>query len=538
LKSGFAFLLTIAAVLPPARAALTWSGCAAVQPSEFSLVRLIGKSSTNAPQTVDTSLTEPIKLAFDMDAAGNVDVYWVERFGAVKRYSVASKTVTLVGKLNPGTLNEDGLVGIVMDPGFKSNHWMYLYYSFGTEFRVSRFTLKDGKLDMASEIVVLHIPSDRDKNHTGGPMVFDAYGDMWISVGENSAGQRASANTNDLRGNILRIHPTPDGKYSIPAGNWKATLTGSYSAADLEKIKPEIYVKGNRNPYTIYVDPVRRWLTWGEVGPDWYDSGDWGHPTEEHNLAKAPGFYGWPIFAGPNLCSAACTQDPKAPKVTTSGVTGVVNLPPAIVPIHPYPRSAALSGPIYRYDGDNPSKIKLPPHFDRKWFLCDFRSLFDAATLSDDGTKITAEDTVFRNLLTYGGTNSSSQVDVQQGPDGALYVINYNGWYTTVPSTNIARIEYHGTCLPATPKLEQPTAMAAGQANLPVPGVTVEKSAVSITAYGSHRLRLFDLQGKEVFSANGDGPARYQLPPAADASVRILEVGNASGTLTRTLLQP
>jgi cytochrome c len=36
---------------------------------------------------------------------------------------------------------------------------------------------------------------------------------------ENWDAQRTAANTNDFRGKILRIHPEPDGSYTIPAGN-------------------------------------------------------------------------------------------------------------------------------------------------------------------------------------------------------------------------------------------------------------------------------------------------------------------------------
>jgi len=31
--------------------------------------------------------------------------------------------------------------------------------------------------------------------------------------------QKSASNENDLRGKILRIHPQPDGTYTIPSGN-------------------------------------------------------------------------------------------------------------------------------------------------------------------------------------------------------------------------------------------------------------------------------------------------------------------------------
>ena len=61
---------------------------------------------------------------------------------------------------------------------------------------------------------------------------------------------RTAANTNDLRGKILRIRVKDDGSYEIPEGNLFAPGTA--------KTRPEIYVMGDRNPYriSVFIDPV------------------------------------------------------------------------------------------------------------------------------------------------------------------------------------------------------------------------------------------------------------------------------------------
>ena len=64
---------------------------------------------------------------------------------------------------------------------------------------------------------------------------------------QNNDAQRSSANTNDLRGKVLRIRPAADGTYTIPAGNLFAPGTAN--------TRPEIYTMGTRNPYRISVDP-------------------------------------------------------------------------------------------------------------------------------------------------------------------------------------------------------------------------------------------------------------------------------------------
>src|SRR5690606_8679508 len=106
--------------------------------------------------------------------------------------------------------------------------------------------------------------------------------------------QKGSANTNDLRGKILRIRPQADGTYTVPDGN--------LFPKGMEKTRPEIYVMGTRNPYRISVDSKTGYLYWGDVGPDaGQDSvGRGPKAVDEINQARKPGFYGWPYFVGDN----------------------------------------------------------------------------------------------------------------------------------------------------------------------------------------------------------------------------------------------
>lgn len=511
-----------------AGSALSWPGCEDLKESEFRKVDFVTRTS-------DPTLAEPLKMTFDMDASGNTDVYFAERPGSVKRFSFATGTVTLVGKVATTTASEDGLTGIVLDPGFKANRRLYLFYSSGPEFRLSRFTLAGNlTLDMASEVVVLRVPSQRGKVHTGGSMFFDAYGDLWLSVGDNGAGEAGPANSNDLRGAVLRIHPRDDGSYSIPKGNWKETLTG-YSAADLQKVRPEIYVKGVRNAYTIGVDPVRRWLVWGDVGPDVPQTG---LTTEEHNLVTKPGFMGWPYFAGANRVLTG-GKVPSAPVNDAAGNTGLVNLPPAVPATRPYFRSTAMTGPIYRYDGDSPSRIKLPPHLHRKWLMADYRAAlipgqagrwFAAGTVDEAGNGLVGALEPFLPP----GMAFNRIVDAQVGPDGALYVVNYAGWYSTSPQTHLSRVEYTGACRPTEPKLERPAPTRAGP--LPaIQGARLDGADLVLSGAGGHRVTLVDAKGKVLAARQGRGSARYTFPEASRAGLCFLRVVTSEGAWTRSL---
>src|SRR5690606_39833495 len=67
-----------------------------------------------------------------------------------------------------------------------------------------------------------------------------------------------------------------------------------HDALPISIVKPEIYVKGSRNPYVFGVDPYRLgWLAWSECGPD-----RGGERAEEHNFTTAPAFSGWPFWVG------------------------------------------------------------------------------------------------------------------------------------------------------------------------------------------------------------------------------------------------
>src|SRR5690606_24862811 len=75
--------------------------------------------------------------------------------------------------------------------------------------------------------------------------------------------RRTAGNTNDLNGKILRIHPEPDGTYTIPEGN---LFTGMEEGGG--KTRPEIYVMGLRTQSLLQVDPNTDWVTTACVRPD------------------------------------------------------------------------------------------------------------------------------------------------------------------------------------------------------------------------------------------------------------------------------
>lgn len=552
-----AALMAALSLLPLALAQAQWTypGCADVTNADFRFETLAQRG-----QASDPDMNEPLKMAFDM-TDGVVDVYYVERKGKLKVWSGASKTSKVLGQFQvegaTGT-SEEGLLGVVLDPGFQRNKWIYLFWTPANpvEYRLSRFTLAGERLDMATEKVLLRFPHEtRACCHNGGGMQFDAYGDLWITTGGNGSNQGGpldevnvhyseedgSSNTADLRGGVLRIHPddSPRG-YGIPKGNFgeyfadRAQSSGQAALAaqyrDTALVKPEIYIKGGRNPYTMTLDPVRRWITTGDVGPDN------GAQMEEHNLYKAPAFSGWPYFAGKNLMHRG-NKDPNAPTNTSKWNKGLKTLPPATPAIRSYGTATAVTGPIYRYDGDLQSAVKFPPHFHRKWFIAEFKqNWIRVATLDEAGTRIEKEDVIFQNH------RFTNPLDMQMGPDGALYVLNYAGYFNSTAATSIVKVSYAGTCRPALPKLEMANTSAVARLAGPT-GSALEAGVVLLgldralrlapgRAHRNLRFELVDLNGRLNYAGRvPSGAASVRVPESAGSGLFRLRILDSEGRL-------
>ncbi|SBT45902.1 ThuA domain-containing protein [Micromonospora narathiwatensis] len=322
--------------------------------------------------------------------------------GTIHRWDPKTKQVKLLTTLavmgNRGSgselvKNEEGLVGITLDPKFAENGWVYAYWmpheSIDRDRRigqrtVSRFSYDPVKqaIDQGTRKDLLHWDTQiHSCCHAGGGMTFDESGNLYIGSGDsNSSGgsdgysgnnwtqewkgtsfqdaRRTSGNTNDLNGKILRIHPEPDGTYTVPNGN---LFTGREEGGG--KTRPEIYVMGVRNIARIAWDPVNHWLTAAWVGPDA------GGPSPELGPAKyetatiitSAGNQGWPYCMGnrqpyrdrsttdANVLTGWYDCDNL--KNTSPRNTGLVNIPPARDNMIWY--SPQGGGPVYpkRTDG-------------------------------------------------------------------------------------------------------------------------------------------------------------------------------------------
>ncbi|WP_332367554.1 PQQ-dependent sugar dehydrogenase [Spirosoma telluris] len=264
-----------------------------------------------------------------------------------------------------------------------------------------------------------------------------------------------SANTNDLRGKIIRIHPEADGTYTIPEGNLFPKGT--------QKTRPEIYTMGHRNPFRISVDPKTGFLYWGDIGPDASQPNDKRGPAgqDEVGQARKAGNYGWPYFVGDNkpyhqynfaTGESGPLYDPAQPINKSVNNTGLNQLPPAQKAFmwYPYAESkefplvgsggrSAMAGPVFYRDQFGAAKRPFPDYYDGKLLTYEWmRGWLMAVTLDASGNYKSME----RVMPSY---KFSNPMDMEFGPEGDLYMLEYgSGWFTQNDDARLVRIEYNG----------------------------------------------------------------------------------------------
>jgi len=439
-------------------------------------------------QLLTGTLFEPTEMAI----LPNYDVLIAQRRGEIMLYKNGTKSVKQAGFLDvywkthtKGVNAEEGVLGLQIDPDFKTNHFVYVYYSPADTSvnRLSRFTMAGDTIDNKTEKVVLEMYSQREICcHTGGSIAFGPDRTLFLSAGDNSTpfderkeksydthafaplddrpeylnhdARRSAGNTNDLRGKILRIKMNEDGTYTIPEGNLFKPGT--------PKTRPEIYVMGDRNPYRISVDQKNGFLYWGEVGPDAQaDSLDTRGPRgyDEFNQARKAGFFGWPLFVGNNYAYHAYDYatgvsgpafDPLHPVNNSKNNTGLTDLPPAQPAFIWYPYAAspdfpqvgtggrnAMAGPAY-YTDMFPKATRMPDYFNKKVVFYDWiRGFVKLLTLQPNGDLDKMEPFM-------AGTKFNNVIDMETGPDGKIYMLEYgSGWFSKNKDAGIARIDYN-----------------------------------------------------------------------------------------------
>lgn len=418
-----------------------------------------------ARATLTSALKSPMALAV---TPAN-EVYVIERTGEVWFYSPVSGWVVQALRLEVDTAQENGLLGIALDPRFTENRHVYLYFSAPLvepvpasgppgENVLARFTADaDGMLDVATGRELLRVPSERRCCHEGGSLAFGADETLFLSTGDNTSpfesngaapldgrpgrerydSRRTAGSPFDLRGKILRLNR--DG--SVPDGN--------LFPKDGTLGRPEIYAMGVRNPFRIAADPADHRLFFGDIGPDSVsDTARGPRGYDEINLALAPGDYGWPYCIGANLGYAnfdyvagvarerfRCTStvapvfayDYATPEPAAVGT--------ALDDDGEFVGRAAIAGTVYRSQPDADSAF--PPWFAGTLLMAEWtRDRLIAVDVDPTGRLRRAERFLASEPF-------RRPIDLEVGPDGALYVLEFgSGFWGENQDARLTRVEY------------------------------------------------------------------------------------------------
>ncbi|MEV6300301.1 PQQ-dependent sugar dehydrogenase [Actinoplanes sp. NPDC051861] len=468
---------------------------------------------------------EPMALAVLPDGR----VLHTARTGEVRVHEPSTGRNVLAATLDVYQHDEEGVQGVAIDPDFEHNKWVYIYYSpplntptddpetpttnegdapaegtaadfapFKGLLRLSRFKLYGNTLKLHTEQKIIDVATDRGQCcHVGGKIDFDRHGNLFLSTGDDSNpffsdgfvpiderpnrnpvfdAQRTSANTNDLRGKLLRIKVGKNGGYTVPRGNLFKPGT--------PKTRPEIYAMGLRNPFRFTVDPHTSAVYMADYSPDARAANPARGPAGHGRwmVIDKPANYGWPYCVQPDMpyvdydfatgvsgapfnCAAPVNESPRN--------TGLRNLPPVerseiaysygLSPTFPELGTGGIGpmgGPVYDYDRRSKSRIKWPSSFDGLPLFAEWTRDWVKA-LHVDRTGVTQIDAVLPELV------FDNPMDLEFGPDGALYVLEYgDGYFAENPDAQLSRFDFvRGNRTPIPRASATPT---SGQAPLTV----------------------------------------------------------------------
>ena len=530
---------------------------------------------------------EPMDLAVLPDGS----VLHTTRGGTIWHNDAATGVNSVAGTIDVYQHDEEGLQSIALAPGFDGarNNWIYLYYSppldtpvddpatpdvnegdapftgtpadfapFEGVIRLSRFRYVDGQVVNSSEQQILDVPVDRGICcHVGGDIVFDSDGNLLLSTGDDTNpffsdgyapiderptqnpafdAQRSAANTNDLRGKVLRIRPRAGGGYSIPPGNLFRR-----GAADT---RPEIYAMGLRNPFRIEVDPETDALYVGDYSPDANEAdptrGPAGHG--KWTAVTEPGNYGWPYCATAELpyvdydFATEESGDPfdcDAPINSSPNNTGRIRLPAVVQPHVWYSYGVSpqfpelgeggigpMAGPAYNFDRNDrrqPQPVAWPRYYDGMPLFYEWtRDYVKGMSLEPDGELASIED-VIPSIVT------DNPMDMEFGPNGALYVLEYgDGFFAENPDAQLARIDFIGAGGNRSPI----PAVSATPTNGTTP-LTVSFSSDGTVDPDGDRIRYaWDFDGDGDIDSSAQDPTHtYRTNGVFRATLTVTDVG-------------
>jgi glucose/arabinose dehydrogenase len=356
-------------------------------------------------------LYQPTAFAFLPDGANRILI--AEKSGLLKLFAndviYARPVLDLRDEVNEFV--DRGLVGLAVDPNYTQNGHIYLAYVYDApgqakdvedprQGRIVRYTMERTPTGWGnaarknSAFIVLDDFVSDTQNHAVGTLrfasdetLFASFGDGALSAVPSDLSLRAQSLEN-VQGKILRLSKDGSGVRSNPF----------YDAKNPRSARSRIWAYGFRNPFRFGLQPGTNVPYVGDVGWNTY---------ETLSRAEAGANFGWPCFEGPH----------RVPEFQSR---------PACKDLKNTTRYEAA----YTHDGNNASITggafvvgeNFPAEMRGDFVFADYSKQFLRRAVLDAQGNVTKVEPFSRGMTDGGGIGEA--VDVQFGPDGALYVLS------------------------------------------------------------------------------------------------------------------
>ena len=522
----------------------------------FFLIGLFASAADSFRFEVKT-IAEDFARPMGMDLGPDGSIYLIELQGKVTRIHPSTGERTTLAGIKVFGEQENGLLGIALDPNFKNNKHLFLLYS-PADFvgqRISRFTLQGNSLNDEKKVIEWGTQR-RECCHHGGMLKFGPNGCLFASAGDNTHpfgdsasyapidrrpnrepwnAEKSSANPNDLRGGLIRIKVESDASYTIPEGNLFPPGT--------KGTRPEIYIMGCRNPWKFSIDPKSGHLYWGDVGPDAGSNGPRGpRGHDEINQARKAGFFGWPYFIADNKpYSRVDFTNGKVGKkfnvekpVNDSPLnTGRQDLPPAQSAFIYYPYAdsknfpelkkggrTACAGPVFHFDPKFEETGGFPKDYDHCLLFWDWnRPFIKWGRLNQNEDLVGIEEFPLPVKI-------RRPSDALFAPDGTLWFIDYGATWGNNKDAKLLHISYrHGN-------LDPVAKFTIDKTNGPLP-LKVQLDASSSSDPENEGLRFSWQQGEKVISSEAKTTISFTKPGDHPITLKVTDPQGATSEVTQ-----
>lgn len=340
-----------------------------------------------AASEIDLTLTpiaEGLEFPWGMAFLPDGDLLVTERDGRLRILRTGTLDPTPITGTPTDTYvdRQGGYLDVALHPGFAENRLIYLSYSRGTEeantTAVVRGRLNEDAtaLEGLEDVFVADMPEKRGGLHFGSRLAFLNDGSLLITLGDGFRWMAESQSPANHFGTIVRVNdtgePLPDNPFAGGEGGDAA-----------------VYSYGHRNVQGLAYDPARDIIYAHEHGPK---GGD------ELNIIEAGTNYGWPeITYGVNYDGTIITTETEREGLAQPVVHWVPSIAPSGMVLYAGELYPGWQGDLFIGAMNGPDGQKLV-----------------RIDLDEAGAFVGVEDLLTEEGLAYR--------DVEQGPDGALYL--------------------------------------------------------------------------------------------------------------------